>query len=153
MNRLSQLLPIAILLLLLSCNQGGNKKIPADVVSNPISADSEKGIDRLPRIEFEETAHDFGTVIQGEKVIYNYKFTNTGKSDLLIAKVEATCGCTAIKYPRHPIKPGEGDMIAITFNSEGRLGIQNKVVRVVANTQPNVVTLKVKATVIKPEKM
>ena len=141
------------MLFALSCNQDGNKKIPSDVVKNPISAEGDEGLDRLPKIKFEETTHDFGSVIQGEKVIYNYKFTNTGKSDLLIAKVEATCGCTAIKYPKSPIKPGKEGAITITFNSEGRVGIQNKIVRVVANTQPNVIALKVKATVIKPEKM
>jgi hypothetical protein len=143
----------ATMIFSISCNQGGNKKIPTDIVNNPISAEGDEGLDRLPKIKFEETTHDFGSVIQGEKVIYNYKFKNTGKSDLLIAKVEATCGCTAIKYPKHPVKPGEEGAVSITFNSEGRLGIQNKIVRVVANTQPNVITLKVKATVIKPEKM
>jgi hypothetical protein len=153
MKRYIYLILTATMLFTLSCNQGGDKKIPSDIVNNPISAEGDEGLERLPKITFEETTHDFGSVIQGEKVIYSYKFENTGKSDLLIAKVEATCGCTAIKYPKHPLKPGEEGAITITFNSEGRVGIQNKIVRVVTNTQPNVMTLKVKATVIKPEKM
>jgi len=153
MKRLYYIFLIILVLIGNSCNQGGSKEIPSDVVNNPISADGDDGLDKLPKIHFAETSHDFGTVIQGEKVIYSFKFNNTGKSDLLIAKVEATCGCTAIKYPKHPIKSGEGDMITITFNSEGRVGIQNKIVRVVANTQPNVVALKIKAMVVRPEKM
>jgi hypothetical protein len=153
MKRYIYLILTATMIFTLSCKQSGDKKLPSDIVNNPISAEGDEDLDRLPKITFEETTHDFGSVIQGEKVIYSYKFKNTGKSDLLIAKVEATCGCTAIKYPKHPIKPGKEGSVTITFNSEGRVGIQNKIVRVVANTQPNVIALKVKATVIKPEKM
>jgi len=153
MKRLSYILLITALSFSIACNQGEKKDIPSDVVNNPITADGEDDLDQLPKINFSETSHDFGTVIQGEKVIYNFRFKNTGKTDLLIAKVEATCGCTAIKYPRHPIKPGEGDIITVTFNSEGRMGVQNKKVRVIANTQPNVVALQLKAMIIRPEKM
>lgn len=153
MKRLKHIFLISLLLFSFACNRGGSQDISGDVVNNPISADGNDGLDQLPKLEFEETTHDFGTVIQGEKVIYSFKFKNAGQSDLLIAKVNASCGCTAIKYPKHPIKPGDGEIITVTFNSEGRRGIQNKSVRIVANTQPNVLQLNIKAMVIQPEKM
>lgn len=143
-----------IFFLAVSCgnNESGND-IPAKVVNNPISANGENNTDGLPAIDFQETMHDFGDVIQGEKVSYAFKFTNTGKSELVIAKVSASCGCTATDYPRNAIKPGEEGVISVTFDSENRLGFQNKSVNVMANTQPNITKLRIKAKVITPESM
>lgn len=150
---LAYMASIAILSFMFSCGNSNNNDLPANVVSNPISADGENKLDALPAIEFEETTHNFGDVIQGEKVSYAFKFTNTGKSDLVIAKVSASCGCTATDYPRNAIKPGKGGAISVTFNSENRLGFQNKSVNVMANTQPNLTKLRVKAKIITPDSM
>ncbi len=137
-----------------SCNQKSSKKdIPGSVVHNPVSANGSENMDQLPVISFKDTIHDFGTVIQGEKVSYDFKFTNTGKSDLLIAKVSASCGCTGTKYPSKPVRPGEESYISITFNSEGRLGYQYKSAQIIANTQPNMTNLRIKAKIIRPESM
>src|SRR5512147_3291656 len=38
----------------------------------------------LPVIEFENTDHDFGTIKEGVKVQYTYKFKNTGQAPLII---------------------------------------------------------------------
>ena len=142
------------LFFLISCgNQGNNSDLPADVVRNPISASGDTDMDQLPFIEFQEATHDFGNVIQGEKVSFGFRFTNTGKTELVIAKVSASCGCTATDYPRNVIKPGEKGVITVTFDSENRLGFQNKSVDVMANTQPNITTLRIKARVITPESM
>ena len=146
-------LSLSILLIMLSCGNSNNKDLPANVVNNPISADGENDMHALPAIEFKETTHNFGDVIQGEKVSYAFKFTNTGKSDLVIAKVSASCGCTATDYPKNAIKPGEGGAISVTFDSENRLGFQNKSVNVMANTQPNLTKLRIKAKIITAESM
>lgn len=143
-----------MVLLIISCSQNRSKKdISGSAVYNPISADGKQGLDQLPKFEFKDTIHDFGTVIKGEKVSYGFKFTNVGKSDLVIAKVSASCGCTAASYPTNPIKPGEKAVIKILFNSEGREGFQNKSAQIVANTQPNITNLRIKAKVITPESM
>ena len=96
--------------------------------------------------------HDFGKIIQGEIVTYAFKFENTGKSDLLVSAVSASCGCTATKYSKDPVAPGSDGFIQVTFISEGRKGFQNKTVTVLANTQPNKTTLRLKAVVVIPEK-
>jgi hypothetical protein len=154
--KIIKILPVFVFcsgMLMLACNQQPDPgDIPARVVYNPVSADNQANTDKLPRFEFKETTHDIGTVIQGEKVTFAYKFKNTGNHDLLIAKVTASCGCTATTYPKHPIKPGEESVVTITFDSEGRLGVQNKSVSIVANTQPNVNLLRIKAKIIRPEK-
>ncbi len=143
-----------VVLSIISCSQNKSEKdISGSAVYNPITADGSQGLDQLPKFEFNDTIHDFGTVIKGERVSYGFKFKNVGKSDLIIAKVSASCGCTAASYPTKPIKPGEESVIKIMFNSEGREGFQNKSAQIVANTQPNVTNLRIKAKVITPESM
>ena len=104
-----------------------------------------------PFITFEKVNHDFGDVIQGEKVTYNFQFHNTGGTDLLISKVSTSCGCTVGKYPKESIKPGEGGEIEVTFDTHRRKGIQNKTITVLANTEPNKTMLRIKANVVLPE--
>lgn len=137
--------------LLFSCRQGGDQ-VPGSVVNMPNTASDDPGEVRLPKLEFKTTTHDFGKIIQGEIVTYAFKFTNTGNADLVIAGIDASCGCTASDYPKGPVKPGGEDFIKVRFDSGGKRGFQNKTLTVAANTQPNQVELTIKAEVINPEK-
>ena len=135
--------------LLMSCNNN-QSGLPADVVHNPITADGEGDLDELPVFTFRETMHDFGTVIEGEKVTFSFKFENTGNMDLIISNVSASCGCTATKYTKETVAPGNSGIVTVTFDSRRRKGFQNKTITVAANTQPNKVVLRIKAKVISP---
>jgi hypothetical protein len=97
-----------------------------------------------PQIVFEETSHDFGEIHQGDKVEHVFTFENSGNAPLIISNVLVTCGCTASDWPRDPIPPGTTSSITITFNSAGKMGIQNKVVTIVSNavTPRSKVTIK-----------
>jgi len=123
--------------LLASCtNQAGSKQSNTDV-KNGVAV-----------LAFEKMEHNFGTVIEGEKVIYAFRFTNKGNVDLKLTSVGTSCGCTASDYPHNPIKPGETGKIQITFNSANRLGMQHKKVTIRANTNPEFTVLNVYAQVI-----
>ncbi|MDB5286250.1 MAG: hypothetical protein JWR05_1199 [Mucilaginibacter sp.] len=89
-----------------------------------------------PAIKFEKETHDFGKLKAGDKVTYAFKFTNTGKSPLIIKDAVATCGCTKPEWPNTPIKPGEEGEIKVTFNSTGKMGLQDKQITITANTNP-----------------
>ena len=121
-------------------------KISTGLVNNPASA-TESTNTKEPKIEFKTLEHDFGKMIQGEQVSYTYKFKNTGNATLIISAVERTCGCTDIKFPREPIKPGDEGSISITYDSKGHKGFQNKRIIVKANTNPSETILKFKARV------
>jgi hypothetical protein len=138
--------------LLVSCSSGNKKDsdLPASVVQNPNTASGKADPDKLPKIEFEKDFHDFGKIIQGEKVTFAFKFKNTGKSLLLISSVSTTCGCTVTDFPKEPIKPGESGKIDVSFDSEGKRGPQNKTATVMANTQPNSTLLRIQAMVVLP---
>lgn len=138
--------------ILYSCGGRTDGKLPTDLINNPMSASDQKSENTLPEITFEKTTHDYGRLIQGEKVSYSFKYTNTGTADLLISNVTAGCGCTVPRFTRDPIKPGENGTINVIFDSHGRRGFQNKSVTVISNTIPNTTALNVKAMIVVPER-
>lgn len=113
------------------------------------SNDSEKGNSAIAKIEFEKEVHDFGTIKEGEKVSYKFKFKNTGTVPLLVKNVKPACGCTTYGWTKEEVPPGGEGFVEVVFNSEGRTGVQNKSVEVFANTDPEVTTLKFKGEVKK----
>lgn len=87
-----------------------------------------------PVITFEKKTHDFGDIVQGDKVEHVFAFTNTGNEPLIITNISVTCGCTTPKgWPRDPIPPGAKGEFTVAFNSAGKMGRQNKPVTVVSN--------------------
>jgi hypothetical protein len=89
-----------------------------------------------PVMKFEKETHDFGKIKTGDKVTYEFKFTNTGKSPLIIKDAIATCGCTKPEWPKTPIQPGADGAVKVTFSSIGKMGLQDKQITVTANTNP-----------------
>lgn len=142
---------ITVLLIFTSCKNNKNERFSTDLVNNPNTAQGNVKSDKLPVFQFETDMHDFGKVIEGEKLTYSFKFKNVGKSDLIIASANATCGCTVADFPRTPIAPGSQGLITVTFNTSGKMGFQHKTVTLVANTQPNDYSLIIKAMVNNPE--
>lgn len=126
----------------------GDGQLSPDLVNNPSSANGEEG--DLPAFTFEKSTHDFGTIKQGEKISYSFKFKNTGKADLIIASAKGSCGCTVPQYPKMPIAPGGEGVIDVTFDSSGKSGNQNKQITVVANTVPNTTILTITGLIETP---
>ena len=87
-----------------------------------------------PKIEFQEKVYNFGTIKQNDVVEHEFKFKNTGKKDLIIRKIKASCGCTATSTSSDIVKPGEDATIKAVFNSRGKRGKQNKTITVITNT-------------------
>ncbi len=134
-----------------ACHNDSNEKLSTDVVNNTKSAVGDIDKDSKANIFFPTQKHDFGKVIQGEKVTYNFKFINTGGADLLISSVSSSCGCTVGEFPKTPVKSGEHAFIEVQFDSRKRKGIQRKTVTVSSNSEPNKTTLRIQAEVVIPE--
>jgi hypothetical protein len=90
-----------------------------------------------PKIEVDNATFNFGTIKPGEKASHDYIIKNTGKSDLIIHKVQTTCGCTVANLQSNLLKPGTSTVISTTFNSEGKNGAQNKNISVISNDPNN----------------
>lgn len=117
-------------ILLSACNSNKAGSSTSDTTKTAANAAS------TAVMKFEKDAHDFGKIKTGDKVTYDFKFTNTGTSPLIITDAVATCGCTKPEWPKTPVKPGESGIIHVTFNSEGKSGLQDKQITVTANTNP-----------------
>ena len=114
-----------------ACNESASSKI------NPNNKSSIQKESNYAEITFDRVFHDFGMVSEGEIVKTIFKFTNTSENDLYIVDAMGSCGCTVPKYPKNvPIKPGGTGEIEVNFDTNGRPDLQQKMVKVSANT-PN----------------
>ncbi|OFX88689.1 MAG: hypothetical protein A2W99_04265 [Bacteroidetes bacterium GWF2_33_16] len=124
----------------LSCTINSNE----NKLNNTVNHKSYSGI---PDMEFDTLFHDFGDIIEGEKVAVTFRFKNTGDSELLILDAFSTCGCTVPNYNKEPILPGKEGKIEILFDSHNRAGLQNKAITLKINTPLGEKTLWIKANV------
>lgn len=100
-------------------------------------------------IKFSELEYDYGTIQQGDKVHHEFQFTSTGKEPLMITQAKGSCGCTVPEFPTQPLKKGEKGTLKVTFDSAGKMGMQDKTVTVITNTPDSPIVLHIKG-VIKP---
>ena len=98
-------------------------------------------------VQLIDSVFDFGTITEGEKVEFNYRFKNSGSNPLIIFNANASCGCTIPEKPEKPIMPGEEGVIKVVFNSSGKKDHQTKDINVNANTSPEFPVLKLTGTV------
>lgn len=106
-----------------------------------------------PKIVVQQPEHDFGDIVQGERVSHNFVITNTGGDILKITNVRASCGCTAVLPDKRELAPGEATNIKVEFDSKGRIGKQNKIVYITSNDKDSPeIHLKFTGNVIKKEK-
>jgi len=105
-----------------------------------------------PVIAFEEESFDFKDIYQGDKVEHVFEFENAGDSPLIITNVQTTCGCTATNWNREPILPGEKSSIKVTFNSAGKMGMNNKVITIISNSVAPLNQIKIVANILPPKK-
>lgn len=118
---------------------------PTDAAATPATETKPDG--PLPTLEFERVDYDFGTIKEGQKVNYTYKFKNKGEAPLIIQSVQPSCGCTAPDWTKDPIPVGAEGFVKVEFDSNGKPGMQNKMVTVTANTWPKQMKLNFKAMV------
>ena len=125
-----------------ACNESASTKI------NPNNKSSIQKESNYAEITFDRVFHDFGLVSEGEIVKTIFKFTNTSENDLYIVDAMGSCGCTVPKYPKNvPIKPGGTGEIEVNFDTNGRPDLQQKMVKVSANTLTGGQLLRIQAFV------
>jgi hypothetical protein len=92
-----------------------------------------------PVFKLETNAVDLGKIKGSTQNDVEFKFTNSGKKDLIIRHVRATCGCTAVQQGSQGIgiKPGQSSSIKATFNSGGYSGKVTKAIYVYTNDPKN----------------
>jgi len=113
-------------------------------------ADNPNASDNMPvsTVSFEEENHNFGKITEGTVAEHVFKFKNTGENPLVIKNVKPSCGCTASEWTKEPVAPGGDGFIKIGFDSNGKIGNQNKSVTVELNINERVKTLTFQGEVV-----
>lgn len=119
--------PLILFFLLISILLPACKNHSSHQASATAKADSIKK-KSSGRIEFTKEIHNFGTLKEGEVVVYSFQFKNTGDSSIRLTKVEPTCGCLSVQYNKADIESQTVSFIDVIFHTEGEWGNQIKTV-------------------------
>lgn len=84
-------------------------------------------------LRFEKTRESLGTIDEGVVVSAKFPFVNKSDRTIKINNMQATCGCTTGKLDKMEFAPGEGDTITLNFNSTGKPGHQERILRVLTD--------------------
>jgi hypothetical protein len=107
--------------------------------------------EKVAKIEFKTEVIDYGTIEKGSDGVRVFEFTNTGNAPLIISNVRSTCGCTVPEKPDGPIMPGKTGEIKVKYDTN-RVNPIRKTITVISNADRPTVALKIKGTVIDPNK-
>jgi hypothetical protein len=95
-------------------------------------------IENAPVFNAVSTTIDIGKMRGSEQKDVEFRFQNTGKSDLIISNIRTTCGCTAIQQGSDGVvKPGEWSSIKASFNAAGISGRVTRTIIVYTNDPQN----------------
>lgn len=102
----------------------------------------------VPIFEFEEETIDYGDIAYNSDGNRVFKFTNIGKTPLIISQVKGSCGCTVPTKPEEPIMPGKTGEISVKY-ATNRVGPFSKTVTITSNASEQTKVLTIKGRVLK----
>lgn len=72
-------------------------------------------------LKFGDNVHDFGQILISEgPVSCTFSAVNVSDRPAVIQSVATSCGCTAVKWEREAVKPGQTTSVSVTYsNDEG----------------------------------
>ena len=127
---------IAIVAMIVACNQSDSKKVAAASKPSIDLADPITDSSNFTSIQWLDSTHqELGKIEEGQTPEITWRFKNVGDKPLVIINAQGTCGCTVAEKPEQPIPPGEEGVIKAKFSSEGRVGPNDKQVIVMTNTK------------------
>ena len=100
-----------------------------------------------PVFKFDSEVIDYGKIDLNANGVRIFKFTNIGKSPLIIKHIKSSCGCTVPKKPTEPIMPGKTGQIEVKY-ATNRAGGFSKMITVNSNASEPVKRLRIKGIVI-----
>jgi hypothetical protein len=86
-----------------------------------------------PKIELLNPVYDFGSVLQGQQVNHSFKIKNSGRGDLVINKVQTSCGCTVAEPTKKRLKQGEDAEIGVMFDTRHQKGHRVRTITALTN--------------------
>ena len=111
------------------------------IIEEDFSKLSTSDLANAPRIEYNSRTFDFGEIPEGKKTEYTFKISNKGKKALILRSVTASCDCTTGQPTSNIIEPGSETEMKVSFESKGKVGMQNKVITVISNDPAHATTI------------
>ena len=131
---------------------GGLITLSANIEENFLKLTEEQRTN-APKIEIANPEYNFGEVDEDQLVQKEFAFTNTGKSDLIIRKIKASCGCTMVEPSDKVIKPGQSSSFKASIKTNGFSGRIAKTITVITNDPVSpIVSVRVTGIVNAPKK-
>ncbi|MGC4056930.1 MAG: DUF1573 domain-containing protein [Chitinophagaceae bacterium] len=89
----------------------------------------------LTDIQWKDTLLQLGDIHSGMSYRLSFPFRNTGSNQLLLLRVESTCGCTLIDDScRKPVAAGHEGTITAQFKLTEPIGFAERKIYVITNT-------------------
>jgi len=119
----------------LASNDASNPSLSLEITGKVLDKkqNTEQSKPVAPKIQFEQTFHDFGKIKEGSVVDFTFKYKNVGSDVLEIKNVRTSCGCTAAVVSGKSLKPNEEGTIKVEFDSANREGAVTRTITVTSN--------------------
>src|SRR5687768_13814716 len=74
-----------------------------------------------PEISVVPASFELGTI--GQRIVdTTLVITNRGNQTLVLERASASCGCTAARFGRNTLEPGDTTSVAVTLDGRGKSG-------------------------------
>lgn len=113
-----------------------------------------------PRLDVDQSEHDFGAAIEGERLTHVFKLKSSGEADLVINSAKPTCGCTVAKVAvldaegnqntyemGNPIPGGTDLELVARLDTKNKHNLASSKINIFCNDPRQTVILGLKATV------
>jgi hypothetical protein len=83
----------------------------------------------------DRTTHKWNKATEGDQLQHYFVFKNSGEVPLIIDNALVSCSCTKINFPNQPVPPNEKDSIRVTFDTNQKYYLQDRIIKLKANTK------------------
>ena len=84
-------------------------------------------------LDIDKKTLKFDKVNEGELVTLLYTFTNESNQPVIFKDFKTACHCTKAILPKTPITPNQKGEIKITFDTNKKIGYQERIVTIITN--------------------
>ncbi len=85
------------------------------------------------RVIFQKTSHDFGQVVRGQRLSFQFPFKNEGSSSLKFLRVERSCPCLSIQENKKSYASQQEGHLLVELATATFLGVHEKTFKVYTN--------------------
>ena len=102
----------------------------------------------MPVLKFAYIRYDFGVFKKRKKhpiniIDIDLEFQNIGDSPLILFKVDVSCSCLSVDFPKEQIMPKEKGVVKVKVDAQKLIGTFNKTLFVRSNATEEIILLRI----------